>query len=85
VTKKCSNNHTRNSGLPRPPVLAASLMVMAEATVAQPSRSDAIGALAANVTTWTIIGRRGVCVSGLQANSSAPHVATYTNGVVQRS
>jgi hypothetical protein len=56
--------------LPRPLVLAALLVVMAGARVAQPSRSDAAGALAADVTTWTITGR-GASESGLQTSSSA--------------
>ena len=52
-----SEQYARNSGSPRPLVLAALLVVMAGATVAQPSGSDAAGALAADVTTWTITGR----------------------------
>ena len=48
--------------LPRPLVLAALLVVMAGARVAKPSRSDAAGALAADVTTWTITGRGAVNV-----------------------
>lgn len=53
--------------LPCSLVLAALLVVMAGARVAQPSRSDAAGALAAGVTTWMITGRgnqtrqRGAC------------------------
>jgi hypothetical protein len=49
-------HETRNSGPPRPLVLAALLVVVAGARVAQPSRSDAAGALAADVTPWTITG-----------------------------
>ena len=48
---------SRGLVLPRPLVVAALLVAMAGARVAKPSRSDAIGALAADVTTWTITGR----------------------------
>ena len=70
--------------VPRPLVLVALPVVGAGARVAKAIASDAGGALAADVTTWTISGR-GASESGLQASSSAPRSITCGNGVVQRS
>ena len=67
---------------PRPLVLAALLVVMAGARVAQPSRSDAVGALAADVTTWTIIGRGGVCIRGLAGRAGRYGVRPGGRGTV---
>ena len=49
--------------LPRPLVLAALLVVMAGGKGGEAiAGSDAVGALAADVTTWTITGRGDVCI-----------------------
>ena len=70
--------------VPRPLVLAALLVVVAGARVAQPSRSDAVGALAAAVTTWTIIGRGGVCI-GLIGQLVRPTLRDQRQQVMQQS
>ena len=48
--------------LPPSPRPGRLLVVVAGARVAQPSRSDAAGALAADATAWMITGRGGVCI-----------------------
>lgn len=58
--------------LPRPLVLAALLVGAVGARVAQPSRSDAGGALAAAVEAWTLPGRGGSPVTDSPETEVSP-------------
>jgi hypothetical protein len=65
-----------------PLVLAALLVGAVRATVAlAPSRSDAVGALAATVETWIILGRGGLAhfASAVTTNAGSPAAPVVTH------